>query len=218
MGKFYGGPNSPYYGKVGAVVARKWRTENVVSMYNPKVKNPNTKPQQIVRLKFTYLSTLCAALSRAINIGFFPESVGKKQFARCFFMKWNMGNVTVTLPDTVEIDYSSLLVANGSLAEVHFGSPQFDEPLTVEVGFTANGTAPGASADDEIYVLAYCPDDGRAILSTPVKRNAESVRMTVPGYWSGAKVQLWGFAAKAGELDTIDDVSKSTYIGSGNIG
>lgn len=218
MGKYYGGPNSPYYGKVGAVVARKWRTENIVSMYNPKVSNPKTKPQVMNRLKFADLSDLCGALAKAINIGFKPMSMGSKLFPRCFFMRKNYDNVTVTYPDTVERDYSSMLIAEGSLPEVHFGSPQFDEPLTVEVGFTANGDADGASPDDDIYIVAYCPDDGRSVLSTPVKRTAESVRMTVPGYWSGAKVHVWGFAAKAGEHDTTDDVSKSAYIGQGNIG
>ena len=218
MAKYYGGPNSPYYGKVGAVVARKWRTENVVSMYQPKVSNPQTKSQMMNRQKFAALSDLCGALAKAINIGFKPMSMGNKLFPRCWFMKKNFGNVIATDIDAVELDYSSMLIAEGNLPEVHFGAAHFDEPLTVSVSFTAMGDAPGASPNDEVYLLAYCPDDGRSVLSNAVRRNEDQVVMNVPAYWSGAKVQLWGFVTKAGELDTVDDVSKSAYIGSGNIG
>lgn len=217
MGKYYGGPNSPYYGKVGAVVARKWRTENVVSMYNPKVSNPQTKPQTMVRQRFGKLSDMCGILAKAINIGFKPASMGNKAFPRAVFMRKNFINVTAADIDDITVDYSSIILSEGSLPEVFFGTPNFTEPLEVRVSFTANNDDPDANTDDDIYLVAYCPDANRAALSLPVKRTAVEVSLTVPAYWSGAKVHLWGFVTKGGELDTMDDVSNTMYIGQGTI-
>lgn len=217
MGKFYGGPNSPYYGKVGAVVARKWRTENVVSMYQPKVSNPQTKAQTIVRKRFAELSNLCGVMAKAINIGFYPDSLGNKAFPRAIFMRKNFGNVTADQQGEVEIDYSSILIADGSLPEVHFGMADFSTANTIRVTFTPNGDDPDASTTDKVYLVAFNYDEDRCIVSEPVARNAQSVSITAPVYWSGEKVHLYGFVVKAGELNSMDDVSKSNYIGSGNM-
>jgi hypothetical protein len=212
MAKIICGILDGFIGKVGTVVGSFWKGKAVMRAYKKQVHDKGSKAQVMQRMRFATLGNLASSFLEALRLGM-HGTAQKMRITECdLFVKRNMGNVIVTWPDTVEVDYSSLLVSEGKLAEVHFGSPQFDEPLTVEVGFTANGDAPGASADDDIYLLVYCPDDGRGLLSAPVKRNAESVRVTVPGYWSGAKVQLWGFCVNQDGV-----ASKSCYVGSGNI-
>lgn len=217
MAKYYGGTNSPFYGKFGNAVARKWRTENVISAYQPKVSNPQTKAQTAVRNRFSALSNLCGILATAINIGFYPDSMGNKAFPRAVFMKKNFGNTIADAQGEVEIDYSAMLLSDGSLPEVFFGALDLETAGTIRATFTANGDDPEASVNDQVYLVAFNVQGERCIVSAPANRSAESVSINYPVYWSGQKVQVWGFVTKNGELNSMDDVSKTSYIGSGNV-
>lgn len=210
--------------RVGDVVFRNWKGETISSAYNPIVKNPNTRSQQLVRARFAALTKLAQMFAPATYVGLRDAVAGSVLTPRNLFIKKNWPAVTATAPDNVTTDYTSIVVAKGSYADsLIFGTPRFDNPLQVELSFSfSSSISPSPSANVLVYVFVYCPDvDGR-MLAVPVAASQSSITITVPGYWSGQKVHLWGFMVYNGENDvntgTIKGaVNNSVYIGTGTI-
>lgn len=211
-------------GKVGPVVARKFRNLEVYSAYQPKVKNPRTMKQQLNRLRFATIAIIARGMGCAVRLGFAAAVRGTKESMRNRFTKLNIQNVEAVGQDSVSIDYTALVVAQGGLCPVFFNSPMFDTPLTVEVPFMdSNANACQKTANDKVYVVVYNPDLKLAVVGEGVERSAEKVVVNVPSNWNGVKVQIYGFVRNDGVANTefniaAGECSNSQYIGSGSIG
>lgn len=219
MAIYNGGILDEYRNKVGNVVGRRWRNLDVMSKYQPNVKNPNTDKQKIQRKKFAELSRVAKAFRIPLAISMAGVAAGTKNPVRGQFITRNMQAVEVVLPDTVAVDYTMLEVAAGGYAEASFGSPQFNDPLTVEVTFSYDVIPDVTSGDDMVHVVAYNPGAGLAI-EKAVKASVGSLKVNVPNSWNGETVHVWGYtvAAEAGNRPTSpSQVSPSYYIGNGSI-
>ncbi len=211
-------------GKVGPVVARKFRSLDVYSAYQPKVKNPRTSKQQLNRLRFATISRIAHGFGCAVRLGFGAAVSGTKESMRNRFTKINIPFVTADGPDSADVDYTAFVVAQGGLCPVHFNSPMFDTPNSVEVQFDEmNANACQKTANDKVYVVVYSPDANLAVVGEGVERSAKSVKVQVPSNWNGTKVQVYGFVRNDGEANlefgiAAGECSDSQYIGSGSIG
>lgn len=198
--------------KVGDGVTRRWRGLKVVAAYNPNPKNPQTDAQQTNRGKFGVLSEFARCLASAIDTAMTYQLRNSKVFPRAWFMKANKGIVTPSGASYV-VDYSSAKISKGTLPGVLFGAASADNPGEVVVTFDSNEGVDGVSLTDRVYVAAYSPDTGMAVLSAPVARSAETLTLMVPLNWSGMQVHLWGFVlTPAAEVEV--KVSDSVYLGS----
>lgn len=211
-------------GKVGPVVARKFRNLYVYSAYQPNVKNPRTQKQQLNRLRFSTISKIAHGFGCAVRLGFAAAVRGTKESMRNRFSKLNIANLTPSGVDSVDVDYTAFVVAQGGLCPVYFNSPLFDTPQTVEVPFDdMMVNACQKTANDKVYVVVYNPDAKLAVISEGVERNAGKIDVVVPSNWNGSKVQVYGFVRNDGDANTEFDIaagecSDSRYIGSGTIG
>lgn len=211
-------------GKVGPVVARKFRNLDVYSAYQPNVKNPRTQKQQLNRLRFATISGLAHGFGCAVRLGFGAAVRGTKESMRNRFTKLNIANVTPTGVDAVDIDFTTMRIAQGGLCPVHFGSPEFDTPSEVQVPFDdLNANACQKTANDKVYVVAFSADAGLACIGEGVERSAAKAIVSVPSNWNGTKVQVYGFVRNDGEANIELDIaagecSDSSFIGSGTIG
>lgn len=215
-------------GKLGPAVGFRWKGKNVYRSHQPFVRDPKTTKQLLNRAIFKTVQELSMRFGGAVNIGFRRESDEKQTTTRGLFTLYNRPAVQADSPDSVTVDFASMIVARGPMTNVMFGSPQFDTPAQVDVTFQSMVTAGLATNDDEVYVFAYCPDVKCGVLSTPVTRDELSVSISVPSAWDGMKVHLWGFVRSSYTEPTWIDqyggymypnmVSDSVYIGSGNIG
>lgn len=221
MAKYRLGVMGTFKNKVGIVVGRKWRNLNVMSAYQGDVKNPNTSKQQIVRMKFGTLSSLAAAFSKAVHYGYAGVSAGTKVPQRCAFIKENYGGnvVGVTLPDTISVDYTLMQVSKGSHMEAVFGSPQFDEPLTVTVSFSYEIIPDFSKATDKVHLVVYNPKDNRVVMAQAAA-SAHTISCVVPNAWNGEIVHVYAFVID-GDVEGLptdpNQVSNSHYIGNGSI-
>lgn len=211
-------------GKVGPVVARKFRNLDVYSAYQPNVKNPRTSKQQLNRLRFATISRLAHGFGCAVRLGFGAAVRGTKESMRNRFTKVNIPYVEASGIDSVSIDFTALVVAQGGLCPVHFSTPLFDTPKSVLVNFDEmNANACQKTANDKVYVVVYSPDANLAVVGEGVERSAKSATVNVPSNWNGTKVHVWGFVRNDGEANTefniaAGECSDSQYIGSGTIG
>lgn len=221
MAKYRLGVMGTFKNKVGIVVGRKWRTINVMSAYQGEVKNPNTDKQKLIRKEFGTLSTLAASFAKPIRYGFAGVSSGTKVPQRCAFIKENYGShvVEVTLPDTISVDYTLMQVSKGSHMEVSFGSPQFDDPLTVKVAFGYEVIPDFSKATDKVHLVVYNPGDNR-VITVQGLASAREISCQVPNAWNGETVHVWGFVVD-GDVEGLptdpSQVSLSHYIGNGSI-
>lgn len=219
MAIYNGGILDEYKNKIGNVVGRRWRNLDVISKYQPSVKNPNTEKQKIQRMKFKTLSSLAKAFRIPLDISMAGVAAGTKNPVRGQFISRNMEAVEVTLPDTVDVDYTLLKVADGGFVEASFGSPQFNDPLKVSVSFSYDIITDVNSEDDQIHLVVYNPGANLAI-EKAARAGARSIVVDVPNSWNGETVHVWGYtvAAEAGNRPTSpSQVSPSHYIGNGSI-
>ena len=208
---------SPIRKKLGNAVGRKWRTLDVLAVYQPFVSNPNTEAQQLVRTRFGAAASLSNAFKRALLLGFAGICKGTKVPERSMFIKKNWSHIMADTPGAATVDYTELVIAEGTLPEVLFGNASFAEPLQVEVPLTDTTGIDGADAHDKVYMFVYSPEAGAGIVSDGRNTRAdESMAVNVPAYWNGHRVHVWGFAIGNG-IDNKGVISNSRYLGSGTI-
>ena len=216
MGKVQQGILDGFIGKVGTVVGAFWKGKPVMRAYKRQIRDLNSEAQQLVRTRFAAINSLSAAFLSAIRIGFAEVARRKRSTEGNVFVQENWSFVHADTPGSATVDFSELKIAKGSLPEVEFGSPKFDTPLTVEVPIAAGDVPIGADSSDLVFMFVYSPEAGQGLLSEAVTRGDESVVLTVPGYWNGHRVHLWGFAVGGGH-DDAGVISNSRYLGSGDI-
>lgn len=223
MSKNMKGVLGEQYGKIGPVVARRFRTDNVYSAYQKKVSNPRTEPQEIQRMKFTALSRLAHNFACGAIFGFRTAAKGTNKSPRNLFQKTNWPAIIATSLDSLHIDYSSLAVSKGGLDNVAFNAPNFETPNSVKVTYINNFVACQQTENDLVYIYVYCPDAGTGILSEGVPRNEATITVETPANWNGLKVHVYGFCRNEGQAVeefgiAAGEASPTQYIGYGNIG
>lgn len=223
MSKNMKGVLGEQFGKVGPVVARKFRTENVYSAYQKNVSNPRTEKQQIQRMKFKALSELAHNFACGAIFGFRAAAKGSNLSPRNLFQKTNWEMIEATSLDSMRIDYTGIAVSKGGLDNVAFGTASFDTPGSVKVTFVSNNVACQQTANDKVYIYIYCPDAGTGVLSEGVKRDEANITVHVPAIWNGLKVHVYGFCRNEGQAVeefglAAGEASPTQYVGSGDIG
>ena len=209
-------------GKVGNVVGRKFRSEYVVAAYQPKVRNPRTMAQQLIRARLGAVSTLSNNMAVAINRGLRNAAKGTKWTPRNLFVKLNFDRIHAASPGSVSIDYTTLVLAQGSLSTPIYGAPIFDNPNQVAMSYNFDGV-PGGHANYEIETVLYNPDLGLTIMKATAPQNASgNIVVDCPASWNGMKVHIWCWVKYRGENDVESALytyatSASSYCGSGNI-
>lgn len=210
------------YGKIGPVVGRKFREENVYSAYQKNVFNPRSEAQMSHRRRFRVLSVLSHDMACGAIFGFRTAAKGTNLSPRNLFQKTNWPCVTATGSGTTMIDYTGIQVSKGGLASVNFSQATFDIPLSVVVEFEKLGAACQRTANDRVFVYVYCPDAKQSVLSEPTEFEDGKVTVHTPSLWTGMKVHVWGFVRNEGGADVEKQIpagecSPSSYCGTGNI-
>lgn len=208
-----------FYGKVGTVVGSFWKGIPLMRKWVRNISNPRTDDQKLVRSKFALLGAMSGQFTPAINIGLKGRADKVKSTQQGEFVKLNWDAITGDSPASLTVGYDELVLSEGKLANVDFGTPNFTDPLTVKVPITAShADAPGAAATDPLILAVYCPDMGEAVCSTGVQtRTDTNASIHVPGTWQGMNVHVYGFVMPSVGAKNRDNASPTAYIGFGNI-
>lgn len=218
MSKSYQGYMGPQIGKLGTAVGRMWKGRPVMAAYQKNVANPNTLPQQLVRARFAACGKMATACLTAIQEGMGYAAKQLRLTESNVFVKDNFSKFTAVSPDEVNISYSGIKFSKGTLPSVTFGVVDFGEGehLHLSVALTGNSDAPGAMADDKVYILAYCPELQQGILSLPTMRSSSTISMALPSAWDGMDIHVYGFTV-TGPHQSKKRVSYTTYCGTGEV-
>lgn len=210
------------YGKIGPVVGRKFREENVYSAYQKNVSNPRSDAQTRHRARFRALSTLSHDMACGAIFGFRIAAKGTNLSPRNLFQKTNWPCVTASGAGGINFNYPEMQVSKGGLSNLHFDIPLFDVPSAVVVEFQEFGAPCQRTENDRAFIYVYCPDAKQGILSEATDFGDAKVTLPVPAMWNGMKVHVWGFVRNEGPENVAKNIaagecSPSQYCGSGNI-
>lgn len=205
--------------KVGIVVGRKWRNLDVMSAYQPKVFNPNTKKQVEQRQRFGAASTLARGMKLGLAYGFAGVAAGTKSPARSRFVQANIPAIEFTFPDAIDIDYTMVKVSDGSHMNATYGTPSSTQPLQIDLTYSMSYVEGFSKEDDNVFMVAYNPADKNCVIAN-ARANAGTLSVMVPNSWNGETVHVWAFVigAEAGRGQLIrptdpTQVSESHYCG-----
>jgi hypothetical protein len=217
MAIYFAGYLSPIRNKLGNAVGRKWRTLDVLAVYNGRPRNPRTNPQQIVRSRFGSAASIARAFDSVIKIGLKPLCDGTPVPERSMFIKKNWENFICDTPGAVSVEYSELIISEGSLAAPVLANATFTDPMDVSVAQTDTTGAEGALETDIVRLFVYSPEAGAGVLGDPKDREVSTLNVVVPAYMNGHRVHVWGFCYGASGSANAGKVSNSLYLGSGTI-
>ena len=220
MAKILQGPNGGWLGKLGQTVGYLWKGTFVDRVYNSSPNNPRTARQIEARKKFAFAGQMASALIDAIRMGFHKKANAVKSTQTGEFVKGALPNMSYNaLTDTVSVAYENIQVSEGNLTGVGFDEPDLENPLQIMVSISESyASDPEAHAADVVYVAVYNKTLGRGYLSDgSTCRVDDSVKITVPSYWQGTQVEMWGFVKRAASDKDPFLCSETTYLGSGTI-
>lgn len=192
MAKYRLGVMGTFSNKVGIVVGRKWRNLDVMSAYQPKVSNPNTKKQVEQRQRFGEASKLARGMKLGLAYGFAGVAAGTKSPARSRFVQANVKAVEFTWPDTIDIDYTMVKVSDGSHINATYGTPKSDQPQQIDLTFSYPMIGGFTSDNDSVFMVAYNPADKNCVIAN-TRANSGSISVTVPNSWNGETVHVYAF-------------------------
>lgn len=212
MALYNAGYLSPIRKKLGNAVGRKWRTLNVLAVYQPNVSNPNTEAQQMQRTRFRNASQFAMRAAGVLGLGMADFCRGNVMPPRAAFMHVNYPNFT----GEGEITYAELQLSYGPLdAPVVDGAAGVATPLKVSYhlnnDFVESLTC---SSHDEIYLCAYDPMLKRMFVTdSPVVRGDDEINLTFPSTAGGHRVHCYLFAIGKDHARTEGKTSMTVYGG-----
>lgn len=213
MAIYFAGYLSPIRNKLGNAVGRKWRTLDVLAVYNGRPRNPRTTAQKRQRAAFGFCASVARAFSSAVNLGFKAICDGTPIPQRSMFIKKNISLVDASTPDAPIMTYADIVCAEGGLPNAAYGSVDVSDPLSVTVTLTDTSTVPGAAARDQVYLFIYNSEANQGLLAPAAARNDEDITVSVPAVWNGERVHVFGFVYNP----DVNQSSDSVYVGTGTI-
>lgn len=196
MGKAFQGIYGSFSGKVGNVVGRILQGEQVYSIYQRNVYNPDTVAQRAQRDKFTVLVVGCKVLLQAIRLGFakldgyrlgnpFSSALG-------YNLKRGLGIEFDTTSQSYILNPESLVISEGSLAPIENPSANA-EGTDINVSWNYSGQQ-GDALDDVILVALNLDKKIMVMTSEPTTRQGRTATLNVGSSWIGDQVHIWIFA------------------------
>lgn len=206
MAKQRFGINDGYRGSVGTVIGYQWKGKWCLRSKPRWVANPRTEAQQRNRALFKEAVHFAAGLKSALRKGL-KHKAQEVQMTECnYFYRLNSGCFALE-EGRLAVDFENLRVSEGPVAPVAFGTPQVEGRM-VTISFEKNPLHMRANSDDDVRLLAICPESPDVLASATASRHSKSISIILPDHWQDKEVHLYGFVT-----DYDGRASASTYLG-----
>ena len=214
---FYGAGS----GRLGEAVASNGSNGATIwRKYQPKVNQPNTKEQMLVRAKFAKIASVGTQLKPALRYGMKHGKMYRVSEVNAFVKK-NYDKVSGTTPENVAVDFLELELSNPAagifIDEV--GQPDFSERGKVEGNFSFDIQEVTPMYPDvasaEVVAVVYNSTLNRCCVGTS-NATVGSYSVNIPQDWSGTTAYVYLFiVAKSATLGLLP--SYTVMAGTGNL-
>ncbi len=213
MGKIPGGIFGGFSGKVGDVVGYQWRGEDLLRKAPPKrPKGSGTAGQLMQRKKFALVIGFLNPIQEVVGVYYGNKYRSKSRFNLA--MSYNLTNAVKEVDDDFMMDYPKVLLTKGALRGMESGAVTAQPNRVLELTWTDNSGQGSAAADDLVLVVVYSPAQGLFQVFDPAAlRNEATVALSMPTYFSGDEVEVWGSMVTADRKVA----ATSSYIGTATV-
>ncbi|MBP5190360.1 MAG: hypothetical protein J6031_05550 [Bacteroidales bacterium] len=212
MGKINSGISGSFSGRLGNVVGYQWRGKQCVRTLPGEFHDAKTPMQLEQRNLFGQTVAFAGRAKEVLHEGLRLPSIDMQMTECNYFMRINKRCFSL-VDGVLNVDFSELVISDGPVAPVAFGTVSVVDEQTLVVDFEKNPLHRVASSEDKVYLAAYCPDLNSFALSQPARRGAKSLEMRFLPAYVGKEIHLWGFVQ-----DKAGRASLSEYIGCGILG
>lgn len=212
MGTYNPGVFGTFNGKVGSVVASKWKGIKVVKNYPEKSSKPKTEPQLSHTSKFGLVGSFLKKAAALISVGY--QGVSGAVTPWNIALKYHLKEaITGTYPN-FQLNYEMVrLSLDGSLMNYAPDAKAVASTgMMVKVSWKMEVTAnKSMQPTDKAYILLYNPAKKNTMSATGnVLRSALTIDLPMPSYFTGDVMYGWLFFTSAnGKI-----VSETQYLGS----
>lgn len=210
MGTYKPGAFGPFNGRIGDVVAARWKEINVVKNRPAKSSKPATATQLDQRSRFGLVTGFAGKVADMIAVGFRQMS-GNFTPTNVLTKAMMKSSITGIYPD-YKLDYANIsLSKDGNLDLGKNLTVQVLPGQTVQVSWVLD-TMPGKLPEvtDKAYIVLYNSDKHKVIKSWDgLVRGDTPITMYVPGSFVGDEVHCWLFFASV----KSKEVSPTAYLG-----
>ena len=124
-------------GKVGPVVTYQWRGKWITRSFAAKPKNPQTEKQQKHRMLFKQEVQLAGRMNWVLRETMDAIAAEHGMTACNYFIKRNKAAFSAE-GDKLVVDWSALVLSEGPVAPVAFGTPEIVGGTTLSIAFEGN--------------------------------------------------------------------------------
>ncbi|HAH23619.1 MAG TPA: hypothetical protein DCL77_07665 [Prolixibacteraceae bacterium] len=190
MGTISKGILGGFSGKVGTVIGGSWKGIEYMRSLATSVSNPNSPAQLDQRARFGTMIKFLKPLTAFLRIGFKNQAVRMSAFNAA--MSYNFSNAITGAYPVYEIDYTQVLVSQGSLPQALNPTAVSTTAGEIDYSWEDNSSDADAMADDKSVLVVYNPVKKRVVtLEGGNTRTGGSQVITVPASFSGDEVQCY---------------------------
>ncbi len=209
---FFSGPS----GKIGNLVAARWRGINYLRTRPENYTDANTPLQQATRMKMKLIIDFLKACIPVIRIGFLGHSTPTRAAFHAA-TSYNYRNGLMGEFPNLAVDYANVMVSRGTLPIADTASCESVEAGKISFTWSTASGIKEAGADDAAILLAYNPSRNYAAYSLQgYIRQAGEAAFTVPSLFSGENVHCYLCFANLAQLtgnSSVEYISDSMYLG-----
>lgn len=209
MATILNGITGGFSGKVGNIIGGSWKGIDYMRSRATSVSNPNTPAQQDQRARFGTVGKFLRPLIPFLRIGYKSQAIKMSAFNAA--MSYNLANALTGIYPAYELDYTKVLVSQGTLPEAL--NPAITSTTAGEVDYTweDNSDDTNAFITDKAMLVVYNPTKQRAVTSVGGNtRGSGSQTITLPASFSGDEVQCYLSFSNAKQ----SVISNSQYVSS----
>lgn len=213
MGTFTPGTMGAVNGKVGTLIASKWKRTFVARGLSAKSKKPASLSQADHRTKFGVVTTFLGRMSELIIVGY-RNTVNGNNSPMNVATKYHMANAVKGIYPNYQIDLTKVRLSVGKDTQVesaYYRTLTAAPERLLTLSWKVNPFKPAKTLDsDQLTVLLYSVEKDRFITFNALALRSDlSALIDLPDVYAGDTVHLWiFFVSEDGKL-----VSESEYLG-----
>ncbi|MBK5214788.1 MAG: hypothetical protein JJE55_14140 [Flavobacteriaceae bacterium] len=198
MGKIPDGIFGGFSGRVGRVVGYNWRGEDLLRKAPRKrPKDSGTEKQLEQREKFALVMKFLTPIQDVVGVYFGNKYRSKSRFNLA--VGYNLSYAIIDLVGGgFALDYSKVLLSKGGLRGMESGTVVAQPGRILELNWTDNSGQGSAAADDLVLAVVYSATQELFQIFDPAALRGEAtIQLSMPTYFSGDEVQVWGTMVSA---------------------
>ena len=194
-------------GKVGNLVLRVNKGQQIISAWQPKVHNPNTPAQQANRKRNAEITAMVSGFKQAYDLGLHGTVQHRTKYSHCHSL--NTTAFDNTAFPIIAFIPANVVVSQGNLEELQGLGPVAAASGNVTASFSAGTYGNGLPSDKVVVVVVNTANPAKSFTYTGALRSDAAFSAPIPSTFPTGDAEVYVFASNAANTNASD----SAYLG-----